>query len=306
MIEPQGYVDPSTAIGRRGATEVVRDYVALTKPRIVLLLAFTALAGMVLAARGLPPLSLTVLTLLGLALSAGGANAVNMWYDRDIDPLMDRTASRPIPSGRVRAEDARNYGIVLEGLSLVVLGLFVGRQAAIFSFAGFVYYVAIYTMWLKRRTPQNIVIGGGAGAFPPLVGWAAVSGHADVAAWLLFAIVFLWTPPHFWSLALFRNPDYERARIPMMPAARGEWITKWQGLVYTLLLLGASILLYFTGVVGTAYLISALVLGVVFVIYGVKLMNERLPSVRWAKGTFRFSLAYLTLLFAVMMLNVRH
>jgi len=304
MIERRVSPSPLPERRRRGAADVLRDYVALTKPRIVLLLIFTALAAMVVAAGGVPPIGRALLTLLGLSLSAGGANAVNMWYDRDIDPLMERTSGRPVAAGRVAGREAALFGVALEVSSLLLLGLFVGPETTLFSLAGFVYYVFIYTMWLKRRTPQNIVIGGGAGAFPPLVGWTAVAGHAAVAAWLMFAIVFLWTPPHFWALALFRNTDYRRAKIPMMPLVRGEWVTKWQALIYALLLLAASILLFFTGRVGVLYLGSALVLGVGLVISSVLLFRERLPDVRWAKGTFRFSLAYLTLLFAAMMLNV--
>lgn len=282
------------------------DYLALTKPRILLLLLITGGCAMVVARGALPPLAVLLPTLAGLALSCGGANAINMWYDRDIDPIMARTQRRPIPAGRLRPEAALAFGIACQAASLLLLGLMVNWLAAGLSLAGFVYYVFIYTMWLKRRTPQNIVIGGGAGAFPPLVGWAAVTGGVGIAAVLMFLIIFMWTPPHFWSLALYKDEDYRRAGIPMMPVARGWQTTKWQSLLYSVLLLGASLLLYFTGVVGALYLYVALVLGLVFIAYSLVLLREPAPEVKWAKRTFRFSLLYLTALFVVMVVNVRH
>jgi len=284
----------------------VGDYVSLTKPRIVLLLLVTGACAMMVAKGGMPDPRLLLPTLLGLGLSCGGANAVNMWYDRDIDPIMTRTCRRPIPAGRMRPEAALVFGIAAQFASLVILGVFVNPLAALLSLAGFVYYVFIYTMWLKRRTPQNIVIGGGAGAFPPLVGWAAATGSVGVAAVLMFLIIFMWTPPHFWSLALYKDEDYRRAGIPMMPVARGWQTTKWQSLVYSVLLLAASVLLYWTHVVGMLYLFAAMVLGVVFIGYSLVLLREPAPEVKWAKRTFRFSLLYLLAIFAFMVLNVRH
>lgn len=281
------------------------DFIALTKPRIVLLLLITGACAMVVARGSLPPLTVLLPTLLGLALSCGGANAVNMWYDRDIDPVMTRTQRRPIPAGRMRPGAALAFGIAAEAASLLVLGLLVNPLAAGLALAGFAYYVFVYTMWLKRRTPQNIVIGGGAGAFPPLVGWAAATGGVGIAALLMFLIIFMWTPPHFWSLALYKDEDYRRAGIPMMPVARGWQTTKWQSLLYSVLLLAASVLLYYTHVVGTLYLFSALVLGAVFIGYSLILLREPAPQVKWAKRTFRFSLLYLLAIFAVMVLNVR-
>jgi len=279
-------------------------YLALTKPRIVVLLLITGYCAMVVAGGGLPGLRLTLLTLLGLGLSCGGANAVNMWYDQDIDRLMERTRRRPIPDGRLRPSQALAFGVGAQLASLLLLGLTVNWRTALLALGGFVYYVFIYTMWLKRRTPQNIVIGGGAGAFPPLVGWAAVTGHLSLAAGLMFLIIVLWTPPHFWALALYKDDDYRRAGVPMMPVARGWQTTKWQSLVYAGLLLVASILLYFTHVVGMVYLATATVLGLVFIGYSLVLMAERAPEVRWARRTFRYSLLYLAVLFGVMVVNV--
>ncbi len=281
------------------------DYLALTKPRIVALLLITGFCAMVVARDGLPPVWTTLATLLGLALSSGGANAVNMWYDRDIDRIMTRTRGRPIPSGRLAPEAALRFGILAGLTGVVLLVAAAGWLAAAMAAAGFVYYVFIYTMWLKRRTPQNIVIGGGAGAFPPLVGWAAVTGHIGMAAILMFLIIFLWTPPHFWSLALYKDEDYRRAGIPMMPVIHGWRSTKMQSALYAVLLLGASLLLYLTGRVGIWYLASAAVLGIVFVAYTLRLLREQAPHVQWAKRTFHFSLLYLTALFAAMVFDLR-
>ncbi|HVB08837.1 MAG TPA: heme o synthase [Bacillota bacterium] len=289
-------------LGRR-----LSDYLALTKPKIIVLLLITGACAMLVAkGGGVPGPRLLLVTLLGLGLSCGGANAMNMWYDRDIDPIMNRTRNRPIPSGRMRPGAALTFGIAAQVASILLLGLLVNWLAAVLSLAGFVYYVFIYTMWLKRRTPQNIVIGGGAGAFPPLVGWAAVTGQVGIAALLMFLIIFMWTPPHFWSLALYKDEDYRRAGIPMMPVVRGWQTTKWQSLAYSVLLLAASMLLYWTGVVGLLYLVAAVVLGAVFIGYSLVLLREPKPEVKWAKRTFRFSLLYLTAIFAVMVLNVRH
>ena len=298
----QGPSLPEAALQRALAT--ASSYLALTKPRIVLLLLITGYCAMVVADHGLPPWHLAEWAMVGLALCAGEANAVNMWYDRDIDPLMARTCDRPLPAARLSPARALAFGLLCEAVSLPVLGLGTNWLAALLSLGGFLYYVLIYTMWLKRRTPQNIVIGGGAGAFPPLVGWAAVTGTIGVAAVLMFLIVFLWTPPHFWSLALYRQEDYRRAGIPMMPVARGERATKWQSLVYAVLLLPASVTLYLTHAVGWVFLPVAAVLGAGFVAFTVALLGERDPDVKWAKRTFRYSLLYLTALFAAMVLDV--
>ncbi len=288
--------------GSRGALGVVADLVALTKPRIILLLLVTTYCAMVVADHGLPAIGRSAVTLLGLALSAGGANAVNMWYDRDIDRVMTRTQRRPIPGGRLQPEVALWFGGLCAVASVALLSVWVNWPSALLALGGFVYYVFIYTMWLKRRTPQNIVIGGGAGAFPPLVGWAAATGGVGIAAGLMFLIVFLWTPPHFWSLALYKDQDYRRAGIPMMPAVRGWQVTKRQQLLYAVLLTGASLGLYWTHTVGLVYLVVAALLGITFIAHTVVLLREPEPEVVWAKRTFHFSLLYLTGLFAAMVL----
>lgn len=287
-----------------GLLGVVKDYAALTKPGIVLLLVITAYCAMVVAARGIPGIGVTAATLVGLALSSGGANSINMWYDQDIDRVMHRTQGRPVPAGRLAAGQALAFGVVCEAVSVAILVRWVNPLTAALSLGGFVYYVFIYTMWLKRRTPQNIVIGGGAGAFPPLVGWAAITAGVSPAALLMFLIIFMWTPTHFWSLALYRRDDYDRAHIPMMPVAAGEEVTKTQSLIYAGLTLAASLALFFTHTVGVLYLVVALVLGIGFVFFAGMSYRERLPDTLWARRTFHFSLAYTTLVFAAMVLSV--
>jgi protoheme IX farnesyltransferase len=289
----------------RRVLALAADYVALGKPRIVLLLVLTSLCAMVVAAHGLPPIGRALLTLTGLALSAAGANAVNMWYDRDIDPLMARTRHRPLPAGRLRPGHALAFGVATQAVAIPLLAWAVNPQTAGLTLAGALYYVFVYTMWLKRRTPQNIVIGGAAGAFPPLVGWAAVRGGLAWPAWLMFLIVFLWTPPHFWSLALYRQDDYRRAGVPMMPVACGARRTKMETLAYTVLLVAASVALFATGAVGRWYLAAACALGLGFLVHAVALWREPDARFAWAKRTFHFSLLYLTILFAVMVFNVR-
>jgi len=299
-------VPASPALGSSSILTVLRDHLALAKPMIVVELLVTAAGAMVVAHGALPSLGAALATLFGLGLSAGGANAVNMWYDRDIDQVMQRTQRRPVPTGRIPAERSLWLGVIAEVAATALLAFAVNPLAAALSLAGFVYYVFIYTFWLKRSTPQNIVIGGGAGAFPPLVGWAAMTGHVSWAAVLMFLIVFLWTPPHFWALALYRQDDYRRAGVPMMPVVRGDRSTKLQSLAYAVALLAASVALYLTHVVGTAYLVIALALGLGFVAISVRLLAERAPDVTWAKRTFRYSLVYLTVVFGAMVLDVPH
>ncbi|BAD41078.1 heme o synthase [Symbiobacterium thermophilum] len=283
--------------------QVVRDYVALTKPRIVILLLITGFAAMWVAAGGPPPLGLTVVTMIGLALSCGAANAINMWYDRDIDAVMARTRRRPLPAGRLTPEQALRFGVITGALSFLVL-LTVNLLTALLATAGLLFYVLVYTMWLKRSTVHNIVIGGAAGAAPPLVGWAAVTGRLDWAAVIMFLVVFLWTPPHFWALALFRSEDYERAGVPMLPVVRGERATKWQILLYSLLLIPSAALLYWTGTVGRLYLWTSVVLGCAMVSASVGLLRERAPQMDWAHRTYGWSLLYLFVIFLAMMLDV--
>lgn len=284
----------------------LRNYTELTKPRIMVLLLFTEYCAMVVADGRIPGLAVTLFAVVGLALSSGGAAALNMWFDRDIDGVMKRTVRRPIPAGRVSSTGAFWFGIALQVAATLILGFLVNWLTSILALAGFIYYVVIYTMWLKRSTPQNIVIGGGAGAFPPLVGYAAVTGHMSWAALLMFAIVFLWTPPHFWALALYKCDDYQRANIPMMPVVRGARSTKRQSFAYTILLLIASLLLYFTHTVGVVYLAIATALGVGFMVFTWMSLREADDQVEWAKKTFRYSLLYLPTLFVVMVLNLHH
>jgi heme o synthase len=280
--------------------QTIRAYIILTKPRIMLLLVFTAYCAMAVAQGRLPGLGLTVATLFGLALASGGAAAINMWYDRDIDPIMHRTAGRPLPTGVVTPLQTLLYGILLGVLAFVDLALFVNMAAALLAVAGYVYYAVIYTMLLKRRTPQNIVVGGGAGGFPPLVGWAAVAGHLAWPAIVMFGIIFLWTPGHFWALALYKNDDYKRAHIPMMPVVRGPQSTKRQMVVYTVLLLALSISLYFSGRVGALYLLSAILLGAIFLASNIVLKFQDDDKQIWAKRTFICSLIYLPIVFVAM------
>jgi len=283
---------------------VIKDYYELTKPRIMLFLLLTAYCAMVVANKGIPPVGNSLLILVGLALSTGGSAVLNMWYDRDIDKLMARTKERPIATGRIRPLHALLFGLSLCLASILELGFTVNWLSAWLSLGGTIYYVVIYTIWLKRITPHNIVIGGGAGAFPPLIGWAGITGHLGWPAIVMFMIIFLWTPPHFWALALFKKSDYGLARIPMMPNVRGEKTTKSQMILYTVLLVLCSILLFFTHVVGVFYLIMATVLGLVFLGYCLRLLREAAPDVRWARKSFFYSLVYLALLFFSMVVNV--
>ncbi|MCL6631472.1 MAG: heme o synthase [Alicyclobacillus herbarius] len=292
--------DTDAALVPRGWLDTVKVFVELTKPRIMVLLLFTAFAAAIVARGGLPSLKETLVLLIGLALSTGGAAAVNMWFDRDIDAVMSRTAKRPLPTGQVSATATLVYGIVLGVLSIVVLAVFANPLSALLSTAGYIYYAVIYTMWLKRSTPQNIVIGGGAGAFPPLVGWAVVTGNVSLTAWAMFAIVFFWTPPHFWALALYKNADYVRAGIPMMPAVRGPRTTKRQCVGYAILLLAVSLVPYFTGSVHFWYVPTASFVGLVFLAANVCMWREADDSTVWAKRTFLWSLLDLPALFTLL------
>ncbi|MDA8199707.1 MAG: heme o synthase [Thermaerobacter sp.] len=284
---------------------VARDYLSLAKPAIVLWLVITAYCAMVVGYRGVPPIGITAWMVIGLGLSAGGAHAVNMWYDRDIDPLMQRTQDRPVAAGRIPARNALLVGVVMGAVAVPILGWGVNWLTAASALAGYLFYLFVYTFWLKRRTPQNIVIGGAAGAFPPVVGWAAATGHLGWAPLLMFLVIVLWTPPHFWALALYRQEDYRRAGIPMMPVVRGGAPTKRSMIMYAVLLMVASVLLYFTGAVGGLYLAAALVLGGMFVLTNVRLLWEPDAAVAWAKRTFGFSLIYVVALFGAMVFSIR-
>lgn len=285
--------------------ETFRTYMALTKPRILVLLLITGYAAMWVAAKGLPSAGLTLITMLGLGMSCGAANAINMWYDQDIDGIMNRTKKRPIPSGRLTPAQVLAFGLMTGTLSFVLLAFAVNLLTAVLSLSGLLFYVLIYTMWLKRSTVQNIVIGGAAGAIPPLVGWTAVSGQMSWAAAAMFMIVFMWTPPHFWALALFRNEDYTRAGVPMMPVVKGESYTKWHILAYGLLLFPTVLSLYWTGVVGQVYLWTSLLVTLVYFGSTVALFFERLPVQKWAVRSFIWSLFYLSFIFLAAVIDVK-
>ena len=297
-------VTPTTAASAwavGGMRQVVADYAALTKPKVQSLLLLTTVTTMYVA--GDPSLGLVALTCLGGYLSAGGAGAVNHYWDRDIDAQMARTASRPVPSGRISPRAALSFGVLLGALSFLQLALTVNLLSAFLALAGFLGYVFVYTMWLKRATPQNIVIGGAAGAVPPLVGWAAVTGTLDPTALYLFAIVFYWTPPHFWALSLLMKDEYARVGVPMMPVARGEKETRRQIVLYTVLLVVLTLLPYLFGMFGVIYAIAAIALGSVFTALSLRLQRD--ADRRAALRTYLYSLGYLAALFCAMVVDVR-
>jgi protoheme IX farnesyltransferase len=284
-----------------GARQLVADYFELTKPKVQTLLLFTTVTSMEIA--GNPKVSKIALTCLGGYLSAGGAGAVNHYYDRDIDAQMKRTATRPIPAGRIAPRAALTFGIALATLSFLLMSLTLGLLPASLALAGFAGYVGVYTLWLKRRTPQNIVIGGAAGAVPPLVGWAATRGSLSWTAVYLFAIVFYWTPPHFWALSLLMKDEYAKVSIPMMPVVRGEHETRRQILLYTLLLYAITQLPFCAGEFGGIYLASSMLLGLAFI--GGSVWLYRRADRRTALRLYLFSLAYLALLFSAMVVDVK-
>ncbi len=271
-------------------------YLRLTKPRIIVLLLITTVPAMILAEGGMPSPWLILATLFGGAVAAGGANAMNCYFDRDIDALMQRTRGRPLPAGQVEPEKAAAFGIMLGGLGFLVLEAFVNLLAAFLTLGAFAFYVLVYTLVLKRTTPLNIVIGGAAGAVPPLVGWAAVTGRVEAPALVLFGIVVLWTPPHFWALALNYSHDYERAGVPMLPVVAGPDETRRHILLHTVALVAVSLLLPLSGETGVIYLTASLVLGGVFLVYALRLWWDR--SARASAALFRYSIVYLGLLFA--------
>jgi protoheme IX farnesyltransferase len=284
-----------------GAIGSIRDYYELSKPRIIVLLLITTAAAMVMAARGVPPLHIAAWTLLAGALAAASAGALNCVYDADIDALMDRTRHRPIPAGRISSRRALIYAILCGTISFAIFYWLVNPLAAWLSLAGNAYYVAVYTMWLKRLTPLNIVIGGAAGAVPPLVGWAAVTHAIGGPALGLFALIFLWTPPHFWSLSLVVETEYAKAKIPMLPNVSGEERTKREIVYYAILLVAASLALYPLHVMGALYLAGAAVLGGIFLLDAVRTWRD--SSTASARVLFRFSLLYLALMCAVMVVD---
>ena len=299
------YTTSRAALAREPAVEPsVGDYFALLKPRVMSLVVFTALVGMVVAPGAIHPV-LAVAALLSIAVGAGASGALNMWYDADIDAAMQRTAKRPIPTGRIAPGEALGFGATLAVGSVVVLGLTVNWTAAALLAITIAFYLFVYTMWLKRRTPQNIVIGGAAGAFPPMIGWAAVTGSVDLASIVLFLIIFMWTPPHFWALALYRASDYERVGVPMLPVVAGADETRRQIWIYSLLLVPVTLLPCVLDVGGVGYLLCASVLGAVFLALAWRVYRHReAPRANHeARRLFRFSIFYLFALFAVLLVE---
>jgi heme o synthase len=283
----------------------VRDYIDLLKPRVMSLVVFTGLIGVLIAPVHIHPFE-AALAVLAIALGSGAAGAINMWYERDIDALMARTANRPLPAGRVAPDDALGLGVLLSIFSVLLMALATNFVAAALLVAAILFYVFIYTVWLKRRTPQNIVIGGAAGAFPPMIGWAAATGEVSLVGAALFLLIFLWTPPHFWALALYRSDDYRRAGVPMLPVVAGPRETKRQMLLYTLVLVPVALAPTLLGAVGWLYGAVALVLSVAFIAHAVAVW--RAPDDRRghavARRMFKFSLLYLAILFAALPLDL--
>ena len=291
-----GFAEPSMAS--------VSDYIALLKPRVMSLVIFTALVGLAVAPGHLHPVT-AFTALLCIAVGAGGSGALNMWYDADIDAIMTRTSRRPVPMGRVKPGEALAFGLTLSGFSVMTLGLLVNWVAgALLAFTIF-FYVVIYTMWLKRSTPQNIVIGGAAGAFPPMIGWAAVTGDISLPSIVLFLIIFLWTPPHFWALALYKQGDYGAAGIPMLPNVAGEPATKLQILLYSIVLVATSFVPNFIGMSGWLYGLIAVVTGTSFLYYAWRLFRTRdaLSMKKVARSLFTYSLSYLFVIFLALMVD---
>ncbi|MBA1141432.1 heme o synthase [Mesorhizobium neociceri] len=286
--------------GFRMSEATAGDFFALLKPRVMSLVVFTAFVGMVAAPVTINPL-IAMVAILAIAIGAGASGALNMWYDADIDAVMSRTASRPVPSGRILPGEALSFGLVLSVLSVMTLGVLVNwLSAALLAFTIF-FYAVVYTMWLKRSTPQNIVIGGAAGAIPPVIGWAAVTGTVSLESLVLFLIIFLWTPPHFWALALFKSDDYAKAGIPMMPVIAGQASTRRQIFAYALILAPIGVLPWVLGFTTAFYGVASLALGIGFVWYAWKVlrMTDDDRAMKPAKALFAYSLLYLFAIFAI-------
>jgi heme o synthase len=286
-----------------------RDWLMLLKPRVMSLVVYSGLAGLLVAPGHINPV-LGFTAMLCVAVAAGASGAINMWYDRDIDAVMKRTAKRPIPAGRIAPYDALAYGLILAVTSVIVMGLATNWFAAMLLTGSIFYYVVIYTMWLKRRTPQNIVIGGAAGAFPPLIGWAAVTGSLSAMPLILFGIIFLWTPPHFWSLSLFAHDDYKRAGVPMLPVVAGAKETRRQVMLYTLAMVPFTLLPWHLGYSGPIYGVSAALLGLVFCATSWRVLRDKqdaagvsLTGDKPARSNFKYSILYLFLLFGAVYLD---
>lgn len=298
MTEPVSPVSTTS----EAQISAVSDFIALLKPRVMSLVVFSGFAGYWIAPgrEEIHPF-LAMAGIFALALGAGAAGAFNMWYDRDIDAVMNRTRTRPLPLGRVTPDDALGFAIFMTLFAVMTMGLATNwTAAALLTFASF-FYVIVYTIWLKRRTAQNIVIGGAAGAFPPMIGWVMVTGHIDLESLLLFALIFFWTPPHFWALALFANEDYRRANIPMLPVVSGEAHTKKQILAYTILLLPLALTPSLIGMAGLAYGLTALALGVFFIFTAIRVMQDQ--TLKSARLMFGYSVFYLFALFLALMMD---
>ena len=281
--------------------QTISSYIDLMKPHVTVLLLGTTLAAMAIAQRGLPPLGLVLATLLGGAMSAGSANCINCYIDRDIDQIMGRTQRRSLPSGKVQPTRALFFGLILGVGSFLILTFFVNLLSALLATSAILFYVFVYTIWLKRTSAQNIVIGGAAGAVPVLVGWAAVTNSITLSAIWLFAIIFYWTPPHFWALSLLIQKDYEKASIPMMPVVMGEPETRKQIFLYSLLLLAVTLVLFAMGAMGYLYLAAALVLGGILLYMAVRLLRDK--TKKWARTLFWYSNCYLAMIFAAMVVD---
>ena len=300
------YASGALAVDRPEAPELnasqrMKDFFALSKPLIVGLLLITTYGGLVIGMKAWPPFSLTVWTLIGGALAAGGSSALNQYIDRELDKNMQRTAKRPLADGRLTDAEGLSFGIGLSLVSYYLLACFVNGLAALLSLAGIIYYVILYSLWLKKATVQNIVIGGGAGAIPPMVGYAAATGTLDWTAWILFAIIFMWTPPHFWALAIVRMKDYERAGVPMMPVVRGEEETRRQILIYTVELVAVTLLLPILNLAGNVYLVASLVLGGALLYAAWAVWKQGGNKVAWRM--YKWSSSYLVFIFIAIMLD---
>jgi heme o synthase len=293
---------PTEAVGAeaQAAGARVADFIELLKPRVMSLVVFSGFAGLMVAPGDLHPV-LAAVAVLCIAVGAGASGAINMWYDRDIDAIMQRTRKRPIPAGRVDPQEAVSFGIVLAIGAVTLMALAVNWLAAGLLALTIAFYVFVYTMWLKRRTPQNIVIGGAAGAFPPMIGWAAVTGEISLASIALFLLIFMWTPPHFWALALYRAGDYAKAGVPMLPVVAGARATKLQMLVYTVLLFPLALAPWALGLAGAVYAAAAVMLGLLFILAAVRVWFD--SGERAARQMFAFSILYLFLLFTLLIVD---
>ena len=281
----------------------LEDFISLLKPRVMSLAIFTSVSGLILSPTSLHPF-LCILSIFCISLGAGASGAINMWFDRDIDKMMERTKNRPIPSKKIMAGDALGFGIILSLVSVIVLGLSVNYFAAFLLALSISFYIFIYTIWLKRRTPQNIVIGGAAGAFPPVIGWACATGDVSTFPIILFVLIFIWTPPHFWALALYKDTEYSRAKIPMLPVIKGQRKTKQQILIYSLLLFLVSLSPYYFGFSGIIYLFFSLTLGVYFVYLAYKIFkSDDKNKTIYAPKLFKFSILYLYLVFLILVID---